>query len=88
MTEDELIHLGFKKNFVPVEESGSKNDFWYYTYDIGDFTLISSENDVSGIKNWTVHIFDYHDIVFKDIEPVTDLILILEKNCKACTPQS
>jgi hypothetical protein len=85
MTEQEIIELGFEQNYITTEESGCENDYWYYTYDIGDMCLITSSNDESGKKLWTVTFFDYNDIVFKDAEPVRDLIAILEKYCKPCT---
>ena len=85
MTEQEIIELGFEQNYITTEESGCENDYWYYTYDIGDMCLITSSNDESGKKLWTVTFFDYNDVVFKDAEPVRDLIAILEKNCKPCT---
>jgi len=85
MTEQEIIELGFEQNYIPKEESGCKDDYWYYTYDIGDMCLITSASDESGKKMWTITFFDYNDVVFKDAEPVRDLIAILEKNCKPCT---
>jgi hypothetical protein len=85
MTEQEIIELGFEQRYISKEESGDKNDYWYYTYDIGDICLITSSNDESGKKMWIVSLFDYSEVVFKDAEPVRDLIVILEKHCKPCT---
>ena len=81
MTEDELIDLGFEKTIIPVEESGAEKDYWYYTLNIGDVTLMSSDNEDSGKKNWVVELFDTGPWI-KDFEDLETLIRILKKYTK------
>ena len=81
MTEDELIELGFEKTIIPVEESGAEKDYWYYTLYIGDVSLMSSDNEDSGRKNWAVELFDTGPRI-KDFEDLETLIRILKKYTK------
>ena len=45
MTEKQLIELDFTRNDETAENSGAPNDFHYYTYDVGNFSLISPASD-------------------------------------------
>jgi hypothetical protein len=81
MTEDELIELGFEKTIIPVEESGAEKDYWYYTLYIGDVSLMSTDNEDSGRKSWSVEIFDTGTWI-KDFEDLDTLIRILKKYTK------
>lgn len=78
MTEQELIDSGFIKNYIPVEESGDRTDYWYYTYDLSDnITLISSDSE-SSKENWSVMLFE-DDIEVTDINDIRNLIDIFGK---------
>lgn len=81
MTEDELIELGFEKTIIPIEESGAEKDYWYYTLYIGDVSLMSTDNEDSGRKNWSVEIFDTGTWI-KDFEDLDTLVRILKKYTK------
>lgn len=81
MTENELVELGFEKVLVPVEESGAKNDFWYYNLDIGELSFISGDNEDSGTKMWMVQIFDNGPWISK-FEDLEALITIIKKYTK------
>ena len=62
MTEIELIDLGFKRNEVSQEESGTEKGFYYYTLDLNDvdddFCLISNEDDNTINGKWWVEFFN------------------------------
>lgn len=81
MKELDLIKLGFIRNDVSAEESGS-NEFYYLTYEFVDrgFCLITNSND-DGL-NFHVEIFDEEEFKFTNIEDVKQLINILKRNLK------
>lgn len=81
MKEKQLVKLGFEKVFVPRENSGDENNFYYYTYDIGNFCLITNDcNEGEKVKDWVVDIFDYDSFSIKDYKMCKQLIKILEDN--------
>jgi hypothetical protein len=79
MTEEELINEGFEKVYVDKEESGNKDDYYYYTYELAiDTSIITCANDEA--KNgW----YAYSDIDLSgritDIEDVRILKQLIEK---------
>jgi hypothetical protein len=75
ITEEHLINLGFNRTDVSIEESGS-DAYYYFTYDLGAFSLISSEG---GSKSISVEIFDYNEFEIRDYETLVELINILNK---------
>ncbi len=75
ITEEHLINLGFNRTDVPEEESGS-DAYYYFTYDVGAFSLITSEG---GSKSISVEIFDYDEFKIRDYETLVELINILNK---------
>jgi hypothetical protein len=78
MTEQELVDNGFTKIYIPIEESGDRTDYWYYTYDLSDnITLISSDSE-SSKENWKVMLFE-DDIEVTDINDIKNLIDIFGK---------
>ena len=85
MKEQELIDLGFKRNDVTTEESGS-NSYYYYFYTItSGFNLISNSNDelrvVAGEYRWIVKIFNTEDdIMFIDKNELSQFINLVNKN--------
>ncbi len=80
MREEDLIKLGFERTDVSKDESGDVA-FHYYTYDFGlsrSISLITPANtDVD--EYWSVEIFEDENIVFYDLEEVTNLIKIITK---------
>jgi hypothetical protein len=79
MKEQDLIDLKFIRNDVSEEESGI-DAFYYYTYDIGEFGLISNSDDGAVKGEWWVEIFDGENIKFKNIDDLSALIDIVERN--------
>jgi hypothetical protein len=58
ITEETLKAQGFEKGVVTAEESGYKNDYYYYNLDIGDICLISNADDEAVNDGWIVSVFD------------------------------
>ncbi len=73
MTEKEIKMLGFEKNYVSKEESGS-NAYHYYTLDIANgLSFISSSSD-EGDK-WSIRFFNTEpEIVIDDFANAQKLI--------------
>jgi hypothetical protein len=79
MSEDELIESGFEKVIVTAEESGNKNDYYYYKYEINDdVILMSSENDATVNKQWKVYEHTW-GVAMIDIEDVSLLVNLFKK---------
>ncbi len=79
MREEELIEEGFERIDVPIEQSGNKNDYYYYRYSFGnDYSLYSSESDNSPKNKWTVTFDDFADNIV-DIEDIQTLIALFKK---------
>lgn len=79
MTETELQELNFEKVIVTVEESGNKNEYYYYKYSLGDNNvLMSTPNDEASNNKWYVHEYDW-GITIKTIEDVELLISLFRK---------
>lgn len=68
MTEQELIEEGFTKVDVYKDQSGDKEDYYYYNYHFKNGAMMySSESDISTRSKWIVYFDDYP-------EPITDII--------------
>ena len=79
MTEQELIEEGFERIDVLTEESGDKNDYYYYSLKLNsDFVLISDESDEIVNSQWQVYCYEI-DVTIKDIEDVQALIGLFSK---------
>lgn len=79
MTEDVIIGLGFERVDVSKEESGDKNDYYYYTKDVGKMSFITNESDLLVNGQWVCRLFDY-DVNISSEEDMKDLIRIFSKN--------
>ena len=88
--EQDLIDLDFEMIFVPKEEHGGDNDFYYYTLKLFSNDnnygplLISNANDDVINSRWRIELFDYENYYFDDIESLTNFILAA-KNAKRRT---
>lgn len=79
ITKDCLINLGFTEEFSTPEESGEKDGFYYYTYEVaGDCLLISDSNNEND-GNFTIEFYEYTTIGITDITDLMQLIAILLK---------
>lgn len=80
MKEQDLIDLGFQKNYVSEEESGDIA-FHYYTLDFDNLCLISNSDDMAEKDGgWSVEIFDYQSIRISNVEDLKTLIDIFKRN--------
>jgi hypothetical protein len=79
MTEQELIEEGFERVDVLTEESGDKNDYYYYSLELNpNFVLTSDESDEIVNSQWQVYCYEI-DVTIKDIEDVQVLIGLFSK---------
>jgi hypothetical protein len=79
MTEIELQEEGFIRIDVTKEESGNKEDYYYYSYDLGqNQTITSSESDDSYGDRWKVFLYDL-DFVIEDIVDLQTFIGLTKK---------
>ena len=80
MTEKQLIELDFTRNDETAESSGAPNDWHYYTYDVGSFSLISPSSDEVENDEWFVDVFESPEIRFTDPTEVSILLTLLTNN--------
>jgi hypothetical protein len=79
MKQQELTEAGFDKVIVTKEESGDKNDYYYYSYEINsDVILISNESDEINNNQWKVYEHSW-GVAMTDIEDVVLLIDLFKK---------
>ena len=77
--EKDLIELGFKRKDNTPESSGAPNNWHYYTLDIKDLCLITSDSDEIKDNNWKVYIFNYDGFEFTGLEKLKSFIDILNE---------
>jgi len=77
MKENIFIELGFEKPIVTAEESGSPNDWHYYSLDIGNLCLLTSSSDEIVDGNWYCYFFESDDFKIDNEEDLRDLVRIL-----------
>jgi hypothetical protein len=75
----QLKENGFNKVIVTKEESGDKNDYYYYSYEINsDVILVSNESDEINNNQWKVYEHSW-GVAMTDIEDVVLLIDLFKK---------
>lgn len=80
----DLINLGFEENLVTVEDSGCDNEYYYYTYVVGDDCLLISDASDENDGCYTIEFFNLDgQIQVQDLEDLRDLIRIIKKNKSA-----
>jgi len=82
MTENELINLDFTRNNETAENSGAPNDWHYYTYNVGNFCLISPASDEVEEDGWYVEVFETPEIRFTNPTEVSILLTLMTNNYK------
>ena len=87
MKEQDLIDLGFERTDETMMSSGSAQDWYYYTYNIGIdsynmFCLITCASDEVVDDEWKVYIFDNNSFEFTSAFSVETLIKLLQYNIK------
>lgn len=78
MTENDLIDLGFERNDETKENSGSPNDWYYYSFDIGGLTFISNPSDEWDVDGIIVEIMDT-EIEFRGGGDLWDVVEVLKR---------
>jgi hypothetical protein len=79
MKQQELTEAGFDKVIVTKEESGDKNDYYYYSYEINsDVILVSNESDEINNNQWKVYEHSW-GVAMTDIEDVVLIIDLFKK---------
>ena len=79
MKQQELTEAGFDKVLVTKEESGDKNDYYYYSYEINsDVILISNASDEINNNQWKVYEHSW-GVAMTDIEDVVLIIDLFKK---------
>ena len=79
MRKEDLEETGFERIFVSKEESGNKNDYYYYKYEInGDVILQSNESDTINNNTWKVYEHSW-GVAMTDIDDVITLINLFKK---------
>jgi hypothetical protein len=79
MRKEDLEETGFERVFVSKEESGNKNDYYYYRYEINsDVILTSIESDMINNNQWKVYEHSW-GVAMTDIDDVLTLINLFKK---------
>ena len=81
MIEQDLLDLDFTRNDETAENSGASNDWHYYTYDIGSFSLISAASYEVKNDEWFVDVFESPEIRFTSRTELEILMTLLINNC-------
>ena len=76
MKEETFIKNNFDKIVIDASQSGS-NEFYYYSLEISDITILSTANDESE-QGWGCTLFD-HDLMITEEEDLETLIKILKR---------
>ena len=74
ITEQDLIEFGFKRIDETAESSGFDKDWYYYTWDLKDFCLITDSSDKAETEGWKVQIFDYQGFEFTQTDQIAAVI--------------
>ena len=79
MKQQELTEAGFDRVIVTKEESGDKNDYYYYSYEINsDVILISNGSDEINNNQWKVYEHSW-GVAMTDVDDVITLINLFKK---------
>lgn len=83
MTENDLIQLDFTRESETTENSGSPNDWHYYTYDFGNgsTSLVSPASDEVKNDEWYVEFFGNEKIRFTSRTELEILMTLINNNC-------
>lgn len=79
ISESHLRSLGFQKEVIPIEESGHAVEFYYYSLDINNLTLITKGDDEVIDNNWSVNIMESGLQQIYDLDDLVKLLHLLKK---------
>lgn len=77
ITEENLINLGFEK--VDGFLEGQTEPWYYYTMEIGDMYLTSSESDVTKEREWKIYLYEFPDFVIDNMSNLNGFINIVRR---------
>jgi len=78
MTENDLIDLDFQRWDETAQNSGSSNDWYYYSLDLGGLTFISNASDEWDSDGVFVEIMDT-DIQFRGSGDLWDVVEVFKR---------
>jgi len=79
MRKEDLEESDFEYIFVSKEESGDKNDYYYYKYEINpEVILISNASDEINNNQWKVYEHNW-GVAIIDIDDVYTIINLFKK---------
>ena len=81
MTENDLLQLDFTRVDETAVSSGAPNDWYYYTYNIANFCLITPASDEVKNGEWYVEVFETPEIRFTSRTELEILMTLLINNC-------
>lgn len=81
MTENDLLQLDFTRKDETAKDSGSPNDWYYYTYDVGNIGFITPASDEVVDGEWYVEVFESPQIRFTSRTELEILLTLLINNC-------
>lgn len=76
MTEKELQELDFEKVIVTVQESGNKDDYYYYKYELNENCILTS-NESDEVTNDKWYVYEYDMGIKIDSADDVDLLISL-----------
>mgnify|MGYP000147169160 FL=1 len=81
MTENDLLQLDFTRVDETAVSSGAPNDWYYYTYNIANFCLITPASDEVKDGEWYVEVFETPEIRFTSRTELEILMTLLINKC-------
>lgn len=78
ITEKKLLELGFKKQIVSPEESGTEKGYHFFVLDIDDeCVLITTADDETVKGGYVVEFFSFNNICYADSKILDTLVNVL-----------
>jgi len=80
ITKDKLLSLGFNQEYSDLNDVGSDEIYYYYTYNINDNCLLISDANDENDGNFTIEFFDIDEIQITNYADLKNLMEILKRN--------
>lgn len=84
MKENVFTQLGFEKVVDPTEQRDGENEWYYYTLDIGDLSLLTPASDEIVNNEWYCYLFEIESFKITEEKDLVDLVNLLTKIYKPC----
>jgi hypothetical protein len=79
ITKDMLLALGFVEEFSSPEESGEKDGYYYYCFEIDNETILISDTNTDNDGYFTIEFFNNETIKITEAIDLTNLINVLKR---------